>query len=69
MEFKSKEVNPEEVRRNLGVVAVLVTRLYQHGDEVSVSTELLDAKGETRLWGNEYTHKASEIRNLPHEIV
>jgi serine/threonine protein kinase/tetratricopeptide (TPR) repeat protein len=69
MEFKNKEVTPEEVRRKLGVVAVLVSRLYQHGDEVSVTTELLDAKKQTRLWGNEYSHKASEIRALPREIV
>ena len=69
MEFKNKEVTPEEIRRKLGVVAVLVSRLYQHGDEVSVSTELLDAKGQSRLWGNEYSNKASEIRKLPLEIV
>ncbi len=69
MEFKNKGVTPEEVRNKLGVVAVLVTRLYQHGDEVSVSTELLDAKEQKRLWGNEYTYKSSEIRTLPDKIV
>ena len=69
MEFKNKEVSPAEVRKKLGVVAVLVSRLYQHDDEVSVTTELLDAKEQTRLWGNEYSHKASEIRTLPLEIV
>jgi serine/threonine protein kinase/tetratricopeptide (TPR) repeat protein len=69
MEFKNKEVTPAEVRKKLGVVAVLVSRLYQHGDEVSVTTELLDAKEQTRLWGAEYSHKASEIRLLPVEIV
>ena len=69
MEFKNKDVTLEEVQRKLGVVAVLVSRLYQHGDVVSVSTELLAAKEQTRLWGKEYTHKASEIRTLPPEIV
>jgi TolB-like protein len=69
MEFKNKETSPEEVRRKLGVVAVLVTRLYQHGDQVSVSTELLNAKGQTRLWGNKYSHKASEINRLHSEIA
>jgi TolB-like protein len=69
MEFKNKEVTPDELRRKLGVVAVLVTRLYQHGDEVSVTTELLDTRKQTRLWGTEYTHKASEILTLPLEMA
>ena len=69
MEFKNKEVTPEEVCKKLGVVAVLVSRLYQHGDEVSVSAELVDAKAQTRLWGNAFTHKASNIVSFPVEIV
>ena len=69
MEFKNKEVTPEEVGRKLGVVSILVSRLYQHGDEVSVTTELLDVRKQTRLWGNEYSQKASEIRTVPLEIV
>ena len=69
MEFKNKEVTLEEVRRRLGVAAVLVSRLYQHGDVVSVSIELLEAKDQTRLWGNEYTRKATEIRTLHRDIV
>jgi TolB-like protein/tetratricopeptide (TPR) repeat protein len=69
MEFKNKEVTPQEVRKKLGVVAVLVTRLYQHGDEIRISTELMDAKGLTRLWGNTYTHKVSESSTLHFEIA
>jgi eukaryotic-like serine/threonine-protein kinase len=69
MELKNKEMTPEEVQRKLGVVAVLVSRLYQHGDAVSVNTELLDAKERRRLWGKEYTYKSSEIATLPREIA
>ena len=31
--------------------------------------ELLNAKNQTRLWGNEYSHSISDIRTLPREIV
>ena len=40
--YKGKEVDPQAVGRDLKVQAVLISRLTQRGDTLSISTELVD---------------------------
>src|SRR5205814_6599908 len=51
--YKGKQIDPQAVGRELNVRAVLVGRLTLRGDEVSISTELVDVKDNKRLWGEQ----------------
>ncbi|MDT4898267.1 MAG: eukaryotic-like serine/threonine-protein kinase [Acidobacteriota bacterium] len=66
--YKGKEVDPQVVGRELGVRAVLTGRVVQLGDSLSIQTELVDVATQTRLWGENYTRKVSDIISLQDEI-
>ena len=66
--YKGKQTDPQVVGRELGVRAVLMGRLIQHGDDLSISVELVDVRDNKRLWGDQYNRKLSDILVLQGEI-
>ncbi|MDT4953494.1 MAG: eukaryotic-like serine/threonine-protein kinase [Acidobacteriota bacterium] len=66
--YKGKEIDPQTVGRELGVRAVLTGRVVQMGDQLSIQTELVDVDTQTRLWGENYNRKVSDIIPLQDEI-
>jgi TolB-like protein/tetratricopeptide (TPR) repeat protein len=68
MPYKNKEIIPNEVSRKLSVAALVMCRLSQHGDEVSISVELVNGKDEQRLWGAQYSRPLSQLSVIHKEI-
>jgi serine/threonine protein kinase/Tfp pilus assembly protein PilF len=66
--FKGTEIDPQTVGRDLGVAAVLTGRISQRGDALSISVELVDARDNSHIWGEQYVRKASDIIALQSEI-
>jgi serine/threonine-protein kinase len=66
--YKGKEIDPQTVGRELGVHAVLTGRVIQMGDQLNIQTELVDVDTQTRLWGENYNRKVSDIIALQDEI-
>ena len=69
LRYKGKELDPQEVGRKLSVRAVLISRLVQHGDDLSISAELIDVRDDRHLWGGEYKRKLADITTLQTEIA
>jgi TolB-like protein/DNA-binding winged helix-turn-helix (wHTH) protein/Tfp pilus assembly protein PilF len=69
LRYKGKQAEPQEIGRTLNVRAVLVSRLTQHGDDVSISTELIDVRDNRRLWGEQYNRKLSDIATVQTDIA
>jgi len=69
LRYKGKQTDPQEIGRKLNVRAVLMSRLIQHGDELSISVELVDVRDSRHLWGQQYDRKLSEITALTTEIA
>ena len=36
-------------------------RVVQHGDDLEISAELVDAKDDSHIWGEQYSRKAADI--------
>jgi TolB-like protein/DNA-binding winged helix-turn-helix (wHTH) protein/Flp pilus assembly protein TadD len=68
-QYKGKDLNPQEVSRALGVQAILIGRIAQHGDSLVVSVELMDARDKTQVWGERYTRRAADIQVVEEEIT
>src|SRR5207244_12094682 len=51
LHYKGKQIDPKQVGKDLGVRAMLMGRLIQHGDDLSISVELVDVRDNKRLWG------------------
>src|SRR5262249_33065020 len=69
LRFKGKQIDPQAVGRELNVQGVLTGRVTQRGDDLLVSTELVDVKDNKRLWGGQYDRKSADLLNLQSEIA
>jgi TolB-like protein/Flp pilus assembly protein TadD len=69
LRYKGKQIDPQAVGRELNVRAVLVGRMTQRGDGLAISTELVDASDNRRLWGEQYNRKLSDIITVHSEIA
>jgi serine/threonine-protein kinase len=66
--YKGKEVDPQQVGRDLNVRAVLMGRVRQVGDSLNIQVDLVDATSGAQLWGEEYNRKLSDILAVKQEI-
>ena len=69
LRYKGQPVDPQAVGRELNVKAVLMGRLTQQGDGLAISTELVDARDNRRLWGEQYSSKLAGILVVQGEIA
>jgi serine/threonine-protein kinase len=67
--YKGKETDPFAAGKELGVRAVLVGRMIQRGDTVTISTELVDVRDNKQLWGEKYDEKVQDLMSLPRDIA
>jgi len=67
--YKGRNIEPQRVAKELGVEALVTGRVVQHGDDLSVSTELVDAREDKQLWGEQYSRKVADIHIIQQEIA
>jgi serine/threonine protein kinase/tetratricopeptide (TPR) repeat protein len=67
--FKGREVNAQEVGQKLGVQAVLTGRVIQRGESLVISIELVDAKDNSQIWGQQYNRKLADVFAVQEEIA
>src|SRR5438874_12611460 len=67
--YKRRDIEPQKVGRELGVEALVMGRVIQRGDDLSVSAELVDAREDKQLWGEQYNRKLSVIHSVQLEIL
>src|SRR5215813_1453040 len=66
--YKSKDLDPLKIGKELGVRAVLTGRLLQRGDNLMVSAELLDVRDNKQIWGEQYNRKLADALTVQQEI-
>ena len=66
--YKGRETDAQAVGRELGVEAVLTGRLVKHNDALTINLELVDARDNSHIWGEQYDHKLSDVLTLQREI-
>src|SRR2546425_10187380 len=67
--YKRRDIEPQKVGRELGVEALVMGRVIQRGDDLSVSAELVDAREDKQLWGEQYSRKLADIHSVRQEIA
>ena len=70
--YKGREVDPQVVGRDLKVRALLMGRVTQRIEVLSVSVELVDARDNRHVWGEQYNRRFADIlavqENMAKEI-
>lgn len=69
MRYKGKETDIAKIANELGVDAVMTGRLSKRGDNLNITVELVDARTNKSLWGEQYERKLSELLTTQREIV
>jgi TolB-like protein len=67
--YKGKDVDVQQVGKDLTVDALLTGRVVQHGDSLQVSADLTSVQDNTEIWGDQYERKASDIISLQQQIA
>jgi len=67
--YKSRDVQPQEVGKELNVQAVLNGRVVQRGNELALHIELVDVRTETTLWVADYGRSISNLAAVQNEIA
>ena len=68
-QYKGKKIDPRKVGHDLGVGSVVMGRLLQQGDNLTIRTELVNVSDGTELWGQEYNRKVADVFAVQEEIA
>lgn len=69
MRYAGKVDDPARIAGELGVDAILSGRLVQRGDNLTISVELVEARDNKLLWGEQYDRKMSDLMATQREIA
>ena len=67
--YKGRDVDPQQVGRELNVQTVLMGRVRQLGDTLNIQVDLVDATTGAQLWGAEYERKLSDVLSMKQAIA
>ena len=67
--YKGRDIDPQTVAKDLNVQAVVTGRIVQRGDQIIVSSELIDARTNRNLWGDQYDRKMSDLLTVQQDIT
>jgi serine/threonine protein kinase len=67
--YKGHEIDPEAVARDLKVQGVITGRIVQRGDQLVISAELIDARSNRNVWGDQYDRKLADVLTVQQDIA
>jgi len=67
--YKNRDVQPQQVGKDLNVQAVLTGRVVQRGSDLALHIELVDVRTETTLWVADYSRSISNLAAVQNEIA
>ena len=67
--YRGPNIDVGEVANKLGVGAIVTGRVTKQGDQLIVRAELIDARENKQLWGEQYTRKATDAVAIQQEIA
>jgi TolB-like protein/Tfp pilus assembly protein PilF len=67
--YKGKDVDLRTVAKDLNVQTVLIGRVTQRGDNLSISVDLINAQDNSQIWGQQYNRKLADVFAAQEEIA
>ena len=69
--FKYRDENSDlqQIAQQLGVQAIITGKLMRRGDDLSVRVELVDARDNKQLWGEQFNRKLSDALAIETEMA
>jgi len=67
--YKGKDLDPRIIARELNVQAIVTGRITHQGDSIVLSAELVDARNNRSLWGENYEGDVSDVLRVQRKIA
>ncbi len=67
--YKDKDLEPQELGRELGVEKVLVGSISLRSASIIISAELIDVEGGWQEWGGRYDRRLDDLPAVQHEMT
>ena len=67
--YRDENLDLQDVARKLGVRAIITGRLTRRGDDLSFRIELVDARDNKQLWGEQFNRKLSDALAIETEMA
>jgi eukaryotic-like serine/threonine-protein kinase len=67
--YKNKETDPQRVGHELKVDAVLTGNVAKRGDQIILSSELVNVEDGSHIWGKRYSGSTADLLTLQQEIA
>jgi TolB-like protein/Flp pilus assembly protein TadD len=67
--YKGKDVDPQQVGRELNVRSVLIGQVRQSAENLTVQVDLVDTTTGAELWGQQYETKAADVLSVKQAIA
>ncbi|HKP13572.1 MAG TPA: protein kinase [Blastocatellia bacterium] len=67
--YKGRDPDARSIGRELGVQAVLSGRISERGDTLQIRVELIDARDDTQIWGEQFTRPRADLIALQGDIA
>jgi tetratricopeptide (TPR) repeat protein len=67
--YKGKEFELPRIAQELKVQAILIGRIVQRGEQLTLTLELVDAQTENAVWSEQYNRKQTDLVTLQSEIA
>jgi serine/threonine protein kinase len=67
--YKGHDTDPQAAARDMKVEGVITGRIVQRGDQLIISAELIDARTNHNLWGDQYDRKFSDVLAVQEDIT
>ena len=66
--YKGRDLDPQQIGRELRVRAVLTGHLLQRSDTLIIQIELVETRKGSQLWGSQYVRKLDDVLTLQEDI-
>jgi TolB-like protein/Tfp pilus assembly protein PilF len=67
--YKDKAIDAPTAGRELNVRSAVMGRVVQRGENLSISVELVDARNNHEVWGQQYNRRLSDVFAVQEEIA
>ncbi len=67
--YKGQDIFPQQIARELNVQAIVIGRVVQRGNDLTLHVELVDAATENILWKTDYNRQMTNLISLQNEIA
>lgn len=67
--YKNVDIDPKDLAEKLGVQAIVMGRVEQNGEAMTINVELINAADKTLLWGKTYDRRVADTQSIQADIV